>query len=221
MRFYALVDLAAASIPAVHQFAADLKEYADLRNAIVHGPRDSPIAEPFEQTVAHLDEISRLIREPPLLITKLAVGSVRTCMVDDALFATIELMRESRFSQVPAYDGDTFAALLTAETIMRWLAATAGGSPLSGARVSDALPHAESEDNVVLVPATMDVFEALRLFDEYQESGRSLDAILVTEAGAEAAIAIATIFDIPLLSRDAHGSIRRTAARSTIVPEPA
>lgn len=42
-RFYQLVDEASASTPAVASYKDDLKEFADLRNAIVHERGDGRV----------------------------------------------------------------------------------------------------------------------------------------------------------------------------------
>jgi hypothetical protein len=60
-RFYALVDLASNSNPAVRRFKDDLKEFADLRNAIVHERTDGHVlAEPNDKAVNEIAAIPNL-----------------------------------------------------------------------------------------------------------------------------------------------------------------
>src|SRR5919201_3927910 len=64
--FYQLVDSAAQRSPSVRRHKDDLKEYADLRNAIVHersGGR--AIAEPHERVVSELRRLAVALANPP------------------------------------------------------------------------------------------------------------------------------------------------------------
>ncbi len=122
-RFYGLVDNAANRDPAVRRMATDLKEFADLRNAIVHERGDGHlIAEPHETTVRRLEEIRRLLEHPPQL-GSLFRGPVSVAAPEEAVGAVAQVMRDGDFSQIPVYDQTRFVRLLTAETVTRWLAA--------------------------------------------------------------------------------------------------
>lgn len=201
--FYALVDRAAQRSRAVAQFRADLKEYADLRNAIVHERGNGhPIADPRQGTVKAVEEIRRVLEDPPTLLRVVKVA-VETCRVDDPVGRATRQMYDGDFSQLPVYDNGAFAALLTAETVARWLAACLEGGIglVEEAPVRDVLAHTEDPDNHRLVSRDATVFDALQLFDSYNERGKSLDAILVTHAGrrGEKPLGIVTIYDIPRL----------------------
>jgi len=201
--FYALVDRAGQRNRAVLQFAIDLKEYADLRNAIVHERGDGrPIADPREESVIAIEEIQKILEDPPRLLKVLKV-SVQICGGDDPIGQAARQMYDGDFSQLPVYDGHSFVALLTAETVARWLAASleSGIGLVEEAPVRTVLGYAEDQDNHQLVPRDATVFDALRLFDVYSGRGKSLDAILVTHAGKrdEKPLGIVTIYDIPRL----------------------
>lgn len=201
--FYALVDRAAERSRAVHQFRIDLKEYADLRNAIVHERSDGhAIADPYEGTVGAIEEIRKMIEDPPRVLQVLHV-SVQTCHGDDPVGSAARQMYDGDFSQLPVYEDGSFVALLTAETVARWLAACleSGIGLVEEAPVREVLGYAEDPDNHQLLSREATVFDALRLFDEYSERGKSLDAIVVTQAGRRDAkpLGIVTIYDIPRL----------------------
>jgi predicted transcriptional regulator len=201
--FYALVDRAAQRSRAVKQFSADLKEYADLRNAIVHERGGGhPIADPREDTVRAIEEIRAVLEDPPILLQVVKV-TVETCRIDDPVGRAARQMYDGDFSQLPVYEESAFAALLTAETVARWLAACLEGGIgiVEEAPVRDVLAHTEDPDNHRLVSRDATVFDALQLFDAYSEHGKSLDAILVTHSGRreEKPLGIVTIYDIPRL----------------------
>lgn len=201
--FYALVDRAAQRSRAVAQFRTDLKEYADLRNAVVHERSDGhPIADPREESVRAVEDLRRVLEEPPGLL-RVGRVTVATCSVDDPIGHAARQMYEGDFSQLPVYDGATFAALLSAETVARWLAASlqSGIGLVEEAPVRDVLTYSEDPDNYQIVARKSTVFDALQLFEAYSGRGKSLDAILITNAGRreERPIGIVTIYDIPRL----------------------
>lgn len=201
--FYALVDRAGQRSRAVLQFGVDLKEYADLRNAIVHERGDGrPIADPREETVTAIEVIQKVLEDPPRLLQVLKV-SVQSCGSADPIGLAARQMYDGDFSQLPVYDGHSFVALLTAETVARWLAASleSGIGLVEEAPVRNVLGYAEDQDNHQLVSRDATVFDALQSFDIYSARGKSLDAILVTHAGKrdEKLLGIVTIYDIPRL----------------------
>lgn len=187
----------------VRQFDVDLREYAELRNAIVHQRTDGhAIAEPYVVVVRHIEHIrDRLVRPPALL--PLAAQPVIKCEASEAIASAALKMRTGNFSQVPVYDGARFQQLLTAETIARWMAFALGENDglLEDVPVADVLPHAENTDNVTFLPRTATAFDALQAFDEFFRRGKFLNAILLTQVGSrdQAPLGIVAVADIPKL----------------------
>ncbi len=213
-RFSALVETAARRDPAVRRLAVDLKEYADLRNAIVHERGGGHlIAEPHESTVSRIEEIRTLLERPPQL-GSLFHGPVQVADPHEPVGTAAQQMRKGDFSQLPVYEGPAFIGLLTAETVTRWLAAMlAGGVGLvEEAAVADVLPHTEDPvHHCAFLPRDATAFDALDKFDRHASHGWSLDAILLTHSGDpnQRPLAIITTFDIPTLI--AAVNIRATA----------
>ena len=210
MSFGRLVDLAARVRPAVRHYRDDLKELSQLRNAIVHEPGGGhPIADPYPETVETLQDILALLLSPPRLLA-LAEASppagstaVEICRPSEQIGVAAGRMYAGRFSQLPVYDEGRFVALLTAETVMRWVAdgLQSGTGVVEEAEVREVLRFTDNPDNHRLVPSDETVFDALELFEEYIARGRTLDAILVTDGGRAdgAPRAIVTIYDLPVL----------------------
>jgi hypothetical protein len=123
LRFYELVDRAARSDATVAAFAIDLKEFADLRNAIVHERGSGkPIANPYPETVAAIEATCELIRTPPRVSDVIRVDRVETCEPRTLVLDAASVMRTGDFSQLPVIIDGKVAALLTAETVMRFIA---------------------------------------------------------------------------------------------------
>ncbi len=199
LRFYDLVDEAAKHDAVVAAFQLDLKEFADLRNAIVHDGTGRAIANPYPATVTAIERIAEVLKSPPTLVNVIVVPEVQTCSLATAVLSAARAMRDGDFSQLPVIDHGSIRGLLTAETVTRYLASVplddlAG---IAGAVVDDVLPHAERVDNFRIVGVTCTTFEAIDLFRSASDEGRSLDAILAVDGQRLATIA--TPYDMPRL----------------------
>lgn len=195
---------------AVRRHAPELKRLARLRNLIAHNhSRDRPLAVPTPVSIERAEALAKFFRSPPLLLT-LATQPVAQCKPTDPLGHCARKMHEGVFSQLPIFDGARYHGLLTAETIARWLATAfiGDGDGIVGEQTAaEVMRHEEDGDNVAFVPRTATVANALAAFGEFQQRGKRLEAILITNGGrpTEALLGIVTIHDIPKLNRAING----------------
>ena len=113
-------------------------------------------------------------------------------------------MYNHSFSQVPVYDDGVFQGLLTTDTISRWLASgfeREGGIIIMEETVADVMPHNENPNNVRLISRNCTLYDVLDYFDQANEKGRRLDALIVSNSGRndERPLGIITVFDLPKL----------------------
>ncbi len=202
-RFYTMVDKAAEINAAVRRYADDLKEFADLRNAIIHERTDEHvIAEPNDLAVRQIEHIQRLLENPPRVIPVFQ-KPVLSMQAIDPIAAAAYAMLAHNYSQLPIYDGQEFSGLLTTESIARWLGRCApqGLINLEAVTIAEVLAcHCEQAgQNYRFVNREETVFAALEAFQTCEQCGRRLDAILITEHGSEAEslLGIITIWDVP------------------------
>lgn len=110
-------------------------------------------------------------------------------------------MHHGQFSQMPVYSGQSFSGLLTAETVMRWVADCLedGVGLIEETSVEQVLEYTVDPENHAFVPTRATLFDALDYFDDFRNRGKSLDAILLTDSGSPhpQLTVILTIFDIP------------------------
>lgn len=201
--FYSIVERVAVVDRAVQRYSTDLKEFADLRNAIVHERTDGRvIAEPHPETALRLEAILEQLRRPPKLGDLFRVRVV-VSSASAPIGQAAKAMLDGNFSQMPVYDGDRFVSLLTSETIARWLGdqLASGIGLLEEAGVREVLHYTEDPEHYKFRARTATVFDALADFDEFARRGKFLDAILVTNSGEEneKLLGIVTVFDIPKL----------------------
>lgn len=211
MSFSTLVDAAARQRPAVRRYRDDLKEFAQLRNAIVHEPGGGhPIADPYPESVQALRRIAALLERPPPLLDVAGAGAgpggrVETSETDEPVGVAAMRMYAGGFSQLPVYADGRFEGLLTAETVMRWVASglESGVGLVEEAPVREVLAFSEDPDNHRLVGTDATAFDALALFDEYIARGKTLDAIVITDGGRpdRPPLGIVTVYDVPALHR--------------------
>jgi predicted transcriptional regulator len=184
-------------------YARDLKEFGDLRNAIVHHYRDDEIiATPHAKAVKELEAIRDRLLNPPH-VHPLFARDVLQCCPEDPVGAVARQMRKKKFSQVPVYSETLLFALLTTDTIARWVACFLGNDQriMEEAPVKEVLNQAEFTDNFQLLAPDAPVVDAIDRFDHYMRAGRRLDAILITEGGKKTntPMGIISVSDIPKL----------------------
>lgn len=202
--FYQLVNECAKIEPLVRDIAIELKEYGDLRNAIVHERiDDQPIAEPHLKVVERLEKIGKLLLTPPTVADEF-IGPVITCNPSDSLGEVALLMFQNAFSKLPVYEGSSYLGLLTAEAILHWvgyqlLDKDISLSPLSSLTITEILKFAEHREDCHFVAKDCPVFNVLTLFEEASHQGRRLQAVIITEDGHPNRIplGIITVFELP------------------------
>lgn len=199
--FYRALDMAATRSPEASRFKDDLREYADLRNAIVHASRgDEPIAEPHSRVVDHIKSILATLTDPPRVFPffKRAVMSVSA---SDAVATAVELMYRESISQVPVMGDGRFTALLTTKTVTRWLGATVAEDLFSllDTPIAHVLRFAEGVDSYAVVPPTTTMAQVLESFGEAEVQGRKLQAVFISQHGkaTEKLLGVITTADFP------------------------
>ncbi|HEY5519018.1 MAG TPA: hypothetical protein VIK08_00020 [Candidatus Limnocylindrales bacterium] len=189
--------------PIVRRYERDLREYAELRNAIVHAGTGRVLAEPNDGAVEDIEHVAGLLAAPPRVDQVIRGRAVTTTRPDVSIREPVLAMLNGDFSQIPVYGDKAFIALLTAETVSRWVGDSLqrDGGILDDTLVSDVLPHAEHDDNSSFLGPTATVFDALSLFEEFRRKGRTLDAIIVAQDARRDVkpLNIVTIYDVPSL----------------------
>lgn len=166
----------------VDRHRAELREYAELRNAIVHY-REYPeriIADPLPEAVERLAEIVTAITNPPRLLPRFR-RAIRSFDADAPLLDALEFMREQDHTQVPVQDGKRLT-LLTSDGITRWLAQAGARPDLGGVRIADVLAF-ERERTHLLLSGNATVEEARQAFLDAIGRGIRMRAVLVTQNG--------------------------------------
>lgn len=185
----------------VRRYQTDLRELADLRNAIVHESTDSSyvIAEPHESTVRKIERIEKEILEPEMVFPKFNT-EVTTFHLNDSLADVLREVNMKAYSQFPLYNKEEFKGLLSENGITNWLSKNVDEDILSlfETTLSDVLYHQEDQSNYTFINRNMSIYKAKEIFKEKFDNGIELDALLITQNGLakEKLLGIMTRWDI-------------------------
>lgn len=209
--FGKLVDVAATRSAAVHANAAALKQFAMLRNAIVHDADYPPhiVAVPSSEALSKFKQVAQEVLEPKPLIPTFAT-QVRCFSLTDKLHKVLGFMREHDFSQVVVRSSDGRLGMLTVEGITWWLADNTGANqnPVNAATIGDIIAL-EPPGGFMIMGPNKTIFDAADAFRNviHCEATR-LYAIVITGNGddSDTPIGFITPWDVlhnPRLSGNA------------------
>lgn len=206
-RFFELVDKSARVSPVIDQYRFDLKEYSELRNAIVHDRAGGEIiAVPTDEVIARIERIVVLLLEPPK-VSPLFLKEVLTLSCSHPVSRAIREFGRMSYTQAPVIDdhGNT-DCLLTSSMIVKWMGITLENNSLDIEKttVQDVAKTAGPEKNYEIVSVNMSLFDIPNLFYRWQQEGRKLEAVLITQHGVsdEKLLGIITNRDMPLIYRE-------------------
>lgn len=184
--FFRSIDLAKKHNATVRKFEDDLREFADLRNAIVHHRTSAEyiIAEPHSEVVELIEHIEQLLSQPVTVGTMFA-RRVYTFGAEDSLAEALRSVRERNFMQLPIYQEGKFIGLITAAGIARWLAQTVEEKIISRemTTMADILQHERAGENHRFIASNASVYEAEEIFKQSVMEGGRLEALLITRNG--------------------------------------
>jgi hypothetical protein len=200
--FMAVVDtLARSGNGVVRSYKDQLREFGELRNAIVHDKvfPTKIIAEPLPEVLLQLQRAVDDIISPEHLIPRFQ-RALKLFGANDPLTDAIAYMHDNNFSQVVVFGGSDEFSLLTAEGISRWLGSKVQEDLISvrDARVGDALKF-EPEGSLAVMSRSKTVHDAHDLFASALANKKPrIFAIVITQngKGTETPIGIATPWDL-------------------------
>lgn len=166
----------------------NLKRYVDLRNAIVHEPRDSrgvAIASPRDDVVEWVESQLQIITNPPKVMSVLKLQKPRVLSEYDNIMQFLEIVRTLDYSQSPVRDEAGSLWLVTTNAVTRWLSSlyeVGAGALLDSTSVGSMKEFTEAGDALEVKHKSLTAVEAVRIFAG--ESGRIAPAaIILTESG--------------------------------------
>lgn len=177
--------------------ANDLRQYHELRNAIVHnrGRENEVIAEPCDSVTEDIEKIADTLEAKHDLLS-IASSPVITVGRNDSIKEAYRLMRKMNTSKIPVYHNGVYAGLVTMDEIAGWA--------LENRSEEDCIASILTErknERVLFVKKNAPLQMIMRSYESSLKHGMTLLAILITEHGLpkEKPLGIITVADLPKL----------------------
>ncbi|MFB3164777.1 CBS domain-containing protein [Neobacillus sp. 179-J 1A1 HS] len=199
-RFVVLVKVGAKKYQIIETFKKDLEQYAKLRNAIVHEKMQVGyyIAEPNAKVVEHFEKIANVFNRPNYALS-IATKNVLYFDYNDSILKVTEAIRQYNYSKFPVYKNNEFAGLLTASSIVKWLAQNMVSTSvnLDDTHIYDIMKY-EKDHPVDFVAKSTNIFDVETIFEKSHKVKKKLEAVIITENGKkdEAPLGIITPWDL-------------------------
>ncbi|QHS22693.1 CBS domain-containing protein [Virgibacillus sp. MSP4-1] len=162
-----------------------LKQYAKLRNAIVHEriDKDFYIAEPHADVVDDIERISDILKNPPKAMD-IASKPVEFFKAESSIKKILAAIEKYGYSQFPIYEQGHFKGLLTEGGIAKWVSRTIQNDCVNLDQVTakDIL-QVEKRRNVACLSREQTVYDVEDAFQTHYEKRQKLEAILISEDG--------------------------------------
>lgn len=172
----------------IGRFQDELNSFSNLRNLLAHEPKRNGnfIAKPTDYSIVRINEIYKLIINPPLVFPKFKFD-VLGAENKDYLNLILQKMQEKSFSQFPIYENNIVKELINTNTISRWIFSKLeenGDIICVQSKVSDLIEHIEFKNNYKFISKKTNVFEAFDKFKkQIKNEKRNLDVLFITENG--------------------------------------
>ncbi|WML26097.1 CBS domain-containing protein [Neobacillus sp. OS1-33] len=199
-RFVVLVKVGAKKYQIIETYKKDLEQYARLRNAIVHEKMEIGfyIAEPNAKVVSHIEKIANVFSRPNYALS-IATKNVVYFDYRDSILKVTAAIKEHGYSKFPIYKNKKCVGLLTASSIVKWMAQNMVNSSvnLSDIHVSDIMTY-EKEHPIEIVAKDINIFEVENIFDKAHKKKRKIEGVIITEHGRadESPLGIITAWDL-------------------------
>ncbi|MGJ7913025.1 CBS domain-containing protein [Neobacillus sp. LXY-1] len=199
-RFVVLVKVGAKKYQVIETFKKDLEQYARLRNAIVHEKMEVGfyIAEPNAKVVNHIEKIANILSKPNYAIS-IASKNVVSFDYNDRILKVTAAIKEHGYSKFPIYKNKSCIGLLTASSIMKWMAMNMenGLVNLADIHVSDIM-KLEKNHPIDFVSKEINIFDVENIFEKAHKKKSKLEAVIITENGNadEKPLGIVTPWDL-------------------------
>ena len=172
-----------------------LREYAELRNAIVHQRDDEEelIAIPTDSAVSDIERIARLI-DRRRSVLYYATKPVKTVSTDDTVTDAYHAMKNLGTTKIPVYRDQSFQGIVTMETIAGW--AIEGGR--EEITCADIVEH-EKVERVMFLKSKSYLEDVINIYESAMKEGRRPPVIILTKNGSrnQRPEGIITAYDLP------------------------
>ena len=184
--------------PTLQRYTNDLREYAQLRNAIIHTRRENfVIAEPHNDVVSEIRHIRNMLYNPPK-VSKVMQEKPFCATPSMRILEMLGTFADKGFMRCPVIDGNKIVCLITAKSLARWI--VSNPSNFQNTTLEAVIPFADANDYAIINENT-DIVSTIGLFKNSIKKGNYLQAVLITRNGRPDSplVGIITPSDLPNL----------------------
>lgn len=199
-RFKTLIDVGLRKHKIIDKYYNDLKQYAKLRNSLVHDKRELGyyIAEPHIDVVEHIEKIASIFNKPNYALS-IATNKVVCIDSEDSILSILEAIKLYGYSQYPIYKNKECVGLLKTGDIVNWMCEHIINTivDLTDIKVGDVMTNVNSHP-IEFVPKSIDIFSIEDIFEEKHKEKVDLEVIIITENGNrnETPLGMVTAWDL-------------------------
>lgn len=178
--FYRLVEKNAKESQLVKQFYDELKSMGDLRNFIVHGDIEYPLATASKSTIERIQFIEKQLTNPTRILD-LFSRNIKGIDEEDSLESVLEIVKTDGYSQIPVVNKNGFTGLITENGITNWLANNAHKNIISikDTKVKDVVLGDEYTENYSLMYSKDPLYDVIETFEKGRSLGKPIFIIIV------------------------------------------
>lgn len=172
----------------------ELREYGELRNALVHlrDGKNEVIAEPTDTVTEDIEHLASLFTLDDTLLHYVTTP-VKTLRMDDSILYAYSLMKKMDTSKLPVYEHGFFRGVLRVEAVCEWAVTHSDKK-----KVGDILEE-DTGKYVRFLPETATIQDVMSAYDKALHKGIQILSILVSPHGRtdELPSGILTAKDLP------------------------
>lgn len=199
-RFKVLLDVGSRKHKMIAHYYDELKQYAKLRNALVHDKRELGfyIAEPHVDVVEQIEKIAAIFTKPNYALS-IATKEVISFDCEDPILSILPTIKKYGYAQYPVYKNKACVGLLKTGDIVNWLSDNIRQSivDLTDVKVWDCI-HSVKQHPMIFVPKSIDVFAVEDIFEDKHKEDADLEVVIITENGdrSETPLGMVTAWDL-------------------------
>ncbi len=177
--FSQLLSLTAKQNKLVERHYTDLKEYNELRNAIVHNRDDEMeiIAEPSNRTVTNIEHIAEVLQSGKYALN---YASKPVYIIDEkeTIQEAFNQMKKANLTKIPVYRNQEFLTLITMEEIAYWGLNHVFQNQCLMEVIAD-----HKQDRVIFIHEKSTISDVITLFEKSINNKEKTPFIIITKTG--------------------------------------
>lgn len=203
MSFSRMLDEVAVKSAYIRKYRGTLKQFGQLRNAIVHEYGDGQvIAEPTSNALDEFQKIYNKISNPKRVLDVVGAHVLRVSK-DETIGEALEKMSKNNYSQLPVIGDDGFVGMFSSTHLINVLSSNNDEKidSVLDTRLDEVLTYSDRYRQVRFLSKQSNVHDAIEIYEDTALKDHQIDAIIITEAGQphQMPIGIITDSDIPAL----------------------